>query len=856
MSGAADALCGVDRRKAAVLAHPTLNGVDFVEYSAQPAAPPLARYRLDVVFLKTAPAGLALTDFQVSGGVRVVDIQVVAGPLAPSPPDPLRLWVFVDQPGDFSIYTLAVAAAPGVLDPRLTSAAFSFKAGCPSDLDCRQEVECPPEPVAEPALDYLAKDYSSFRRLLLDLIPQLAPSWIERNPADLGIALVELLAYQGDQLSYFQDAVATESYLDTCRHRISARRHARLVDYSMHDGRNAWTYVQLDLAASAPPNTVPQGTMVLTRIARPLRGQPAPPGPVIPSATLDLDTDPAARDVTVFETTAPIAVDPGRNELRIHTWEDLHCCLPAGATGAPLFGANLTTLQAYAPPLVPGDYLLLQEVKGTATGLPQDADPTHRQVVRLTATATTTDPVFRADLTAAGELQPVTVAGQAVLPLLHVTWGDDDALTFPLCLTGALPATGAPIPRISVARGNVLPCDHGRSVSEMLPPPSPNGSRSAILESQLSLGPLTFQPMPAAPQYDAQAHFVSPRYDLSGAAADAQPAVSLLVYEPVGDPEPWVPVPNLLSSHPEDLQFVAEVDDDGDAILRFGDDAYGRRPSTATGVQAIYRIGNGAAGNLGSGALAHVVLPASWVPVVTAVRHPLSARDGADPETIEQVRQVAPAAFQAEQLRAVTAADYEAAALALPQVAAARCTFRWTGSWITVFVAIHPADPSGLVTLPGGRTELAPALAAAVRAELLRFKLAGYDLEVRSAQYVPLEIAIQLCVARGAFRGDVLAGVGRALSNRRNADGSTGFFYPPNLGFGEAIYLSRLYAAVEQVPGVDSALVTVFKRYWTLAGDELATGVLPLGDDEIARLDNDPNFAENGVLRLTALGAM
>jgi hypothetical protein len=834
-AGATGVLCGEDRRKAAVLANPTLNGIDFVEYSENPAATPDQRYRLDVVFLKTAPTGLDGKNFQVAGGARIAGIQVFPGAVATVTGDTLRLRIFVDQPGDFSIYTLTVTAAAGVLDPRLVSAPFSFKASCPSDLDCRQDAQCPPQALPEPALDYLAKDYSSFRRLLLDLIPQLNPGWIERNPADLGMALVELLAYQGDQLSYFQDAVATESYLDTCRHRISARRHARLIDYRMHDGRNAWTFVQLDVTAAG---TVPQATPLLTRISRPLRGKAAPPPLVVDPHDLHFDADPALRDTVVFESTAPVAVDPGRNEMRIHSWEDLHCCLPAGATGAYLFAVNAASSKAYAPLLGAGDFLLLEEVRGTATGLPQDADPAHRKVVRLTAVATASDLVFRDQLSAAGELQPVTAAGQSILPLLRVSWGPEDALPFPLCLTGSLPENGDPITRVSLARGNVIPCDHGRSVDENLALPVPVGSRSGRLETRLPSGPLTFQGLPG----------ISPR--------DAQPAVSLLVYPPVGNPEPWAPVSDLLDSHPFDHQFVAEVDNDGIAILRFGDDDYGRSPVTATKVTAHYRIGNGKAGNLGSGALAHLALPLSWMSTVTALRHPIPAVDGTDPETIEEVRQLAPRAFQAEQLRAVTEADYEAAALKLSTVAAAKCTFRWTGSWHTVFVAVHPSDPADLVTAPGGRTSLSPALAAAVRTQLLRYKLAGYDLEVLTAQYVPLEIDLRLCVARGYFRGDVLTGVRRALSSRRNPDGSAGFFYPPNLTFGEDVYLSRLYAAVEHVPGVESAVVTVFKRFWTVAGDELATGVLPLADGEIARLDNDPNFAENGVLRLTALGGL
>ena len=73
------------------------------------------------------------------------------------------------------------------------------------------------------------------------------PQWQERNPADLGVALVELLAYVGDHLSYQQDAVATEAYLGTARRRVSVRRHARLVDYPMHDGCNARAWVQVQV---------------------------------------------------------------------------------------------------------------------------------------------------------------------------------------------------------------------------------------------------------------------------------------------------------------------------------------------------------------------------------------------------------------------------------------------------------------------------------------------------------------------------------------------------------------------------------------------------------------------------------
>jgi hypothetical protein len=160
-----------------------------------------------------------------------------------------QLIVKVDKPGDYSTYTLCLVALdeagrptdepfPG-FDPGYFCLDFSFKAGCPSDLDCKIPDVCPPEPGEQPEITYLAKDYASFRQLIHDRLSLLMPDWQERHVPDIGIALVELLAYTGDYLSYYQDAVATEAYLDTARQRISVRRHARLVDYQMHEGCNA-----------------------------------------------------------------------------------------------------------------------------------------------------------------------------------------------------------------------------------------------------------------------------------------------------------------------------------------------------------------------------------------------------------------------------------------------------------------------------------------------------------------------------------------------------------------------------------------------------------------------------------------
>jgi predicted phage baseplate assembly protein len=397
--------------------------------------------------------------------------------------------------------------------------------------------------------------------------------------------------------------------------------------------------------------------------------------------------------------------------------------------------------------------------------------------------------------------------------------------------------------------------DHGRTVQETMPQSEPVPGDEPF-RLRLRLAPLTFQCQPDEVDYDSiTGALATRRIDLECPAREAKPAVSLRAEFPTG-PEVWRAVPDLLDSPPLEPHLVVDVDHQGRAELRFGDGEYGREPAGATSFTTTYRVGNGRAGNVGAEALAHLVQPfaANWPLAVIGVRNPLAAQDGTDAETIQEVRQLAPAAFRAEQFRAVTEGDYVAAARKLPEVAEAVATFRWTGSWYTVFVGIDPRNPADLITEPGGRTRLVPALERRVRAFLTRYRLAGYDMEILSGQYVPLDIELTLCVALAYFRGDVVEAVRRALSNRVNGDGSLGFFHPDRFTFGQAVYLSQLYAAVEAVEGVDSLVVTRFQRYGKVENGELQAGLLPIGAWEIARLDNDPNFMENGVLRIHADG--
>jgi hypothetical protein len=822
--------CDDEARRAQVINHPTLNGIDYVEVSAAS----LNEQRFIHVFFLKAPLPAGLVDhpglFRIKGGVRIRDIKVLHVTQVDE-----HLVVEVDQPGDFSTYTLVINGA--ALDPAYTEVEFSFKAGCPSRFDCRPRVVCPPEPRVEPLIDYLAKDYASFRQALVDLIPTLVPDWEERHEADLGIALVELLAHAGDQLSYYQDAVANEAYLETARQRISVRRHARLIDYRMHDGASARTFIHLTMAKDTSGVLPARAVQVLTRIDKPL-GQNMPPHPSVIPGDLRDQALPAAD--AVFESMTEVRLDADLNEIEMHAWSNEQCCLPRGTTTADMVGDLTGELER-------GDFLLFEEVKGVRTGLEEDADPTHRQVVRLTKVEKTEDPL------------PAPAAPAA--PLTRVTWGRTDALTFPLCVSVRLddafvePGEDPNVEGVCVARGNLFLADHGRMIKETHRGPEPpiHPSLRRAHRFLLNEGPLSFR--------------IPPPKDNGGLA----PARELFATDP-GQAEPqvtrltigsiarnWEPVvPDLLDSDRFDPHFVVETDNDGRAQLRFGDGEYGMAPPDEeesdpdeSRIEVSYRVGRGAGGNVGAGSLVHIVPPPPGTPDITTtlskivnVRNPLPAWGGTDAEPIERVKQLAPSAFHAEQLRAVTEEDYARAAEKHPEVSRAVASFRWTGSWHTVFVTIDPE----------GRTDVPPELERIVRAWVTRFTQAGYDLEIDPPIFVPLEIEIEVCVSLDHFRGDVEKTLLTELSNQTLPDGRQGFFHPDNFTFGQALYLSQLYAAVEAVEGVDSAVISIFQRFGKAPNNELEQGFIPMNRLEILRLDNDPSFPENGVTRLNVLG--
>lgn len=1024
------------------------NGLDFIEL--------LDERTLKVHFLGKAPQGLTKENIRLSGGRRIRDIRVVNLKLCNRKEIYLDdcMIITLDKTGDFSTYTLCVvevkdgqatgAFFPG-FDPRYACLDFSFKMDCPSDLDCQPTQLCPPEPRVEPEINYLAKDYASFRQLILDRLALIMPEWQERHVPDIGIALVEILAYAGDHLSYYQDAVASEAYLDTARLRISIRRHARLVDYAMHEGCNAraWVYIHTAQNASLPPDTIsfitgynealPVSGRVLTwddladvpagryEVFEPLFEELGSPQlqmkdikyPMCLASKLwdihdpvsqylrsqfaekthelltkyQIDTPPSAEllqalldelnrliqagsslyhkehfsQVELSEETAkllglspqgellvrlnralleetypqeiarsrkpddPIRLYEAHNEINFYTWGDRECCLPRGATAATLKDKWLETTPSEAsgagtyeqkqPPkepspvrpcerarwlrhLQPGDILIFEEVIGPKTNLRADADPAHRHIVRLTGVKLDVDPL---------DDQPV----------VEITWAEADALPFPLCLSAIGPAPECQlIENISVVRGNIILVDHGRRIKDeslgCVPlkttavdckregqPADPIAVPGRFTPPPLQKAPLTFsQALPgglaAAAMLTQDPRQATPWIELTsvsdpecepkppseppgdpakpGAGGDATPAgqtepgsvkaeagndTPAASSKPVrptlqadtdesAPPLQWTAQGDLLASNAQDAHFVVEIDNAGRAHVRFGDGELGQMPEARTKFTATYRVGNGLAGNVGAEAISHLVSQNLLSGLDLEPRNPLPARGGIAPEPIEEVKLFAPHAFRRYLERAITADDYAEIVMRdfKDKVQRAAAVLRWTGSWYEVLVTV---DPRGQVAAD-------PALLTEIQGHLYRYRRIGYDLVVKWAEYVPLDIEMRVCVLPHYLAGHVKAALLDRLSNRTLLDGQRGFFHPDNLTFGEGIYLSKLVAIVQAVPGVESVTINKLERLYEGPNHELADGLLRLSPLEIARLDNDPNYPENGRLKLTMRG--
>ena len=797
------------------------------------------------------------------------------------------LRVITAQPGDFSIYEFRLTSPLPLIDPYFSVVEFSFKANCPSELDCEARPhECPEENLIDYPVNYLARDFWSIRQALLDFASDAHPQWKDRLIPDVGMMLAELMSAVGDEFAYYQDRISREGYFESATQRRSLRRHARMIDYNMHDGKGAATWLDFTVDNSAPVHTVPVGAPVWI-----------PPAVAIPGETL---TDRRHRSPSVYEVghgivqghnglTPPLGVLPsqtniypasdfelrfGANELTAYQWDENDTCLLVGSTSLHVVGHHQNDLprKDFTDPQLAGKWVVLKTN-------PVDASvPVRTWLVRL----------INVDDQGSTLVDPLTAT-----PLTLLEWDAAYALPFEM----ELPTL--------VVRGNIVPATAGETLEAffeiepnpdlaVLPPLQPahlptantlyNEHFSAFANERSAL---RFT-LPGSEERDVVSHgptleHASPEVRVM----NGRRVLGLWVTD--GEWEWKRAMLGISSSLPSDKHFTI---DDGSwrrvasyrrvdetetvqefahfdyangrgASIQFGNNLFGEQPTRGMLFRTVYRLGRGRGDNVGANSLTE--LDPGWPPppllplsFVVSVTNPIGITDNefadgdlqfglanaVDPESFADVRHVAPDAFRAETFRAVREEDYVTAVEKLNWVQRAGAQFRWTGSWLTLFAT---PDPKGSFTLTEEeRVEL--------ERQLNRYRLAGRETYGRDPKFANLDLEIHICVAPTSYVGDVKEAVLEALFGRRGVRPRPGFFSPDNWTFGTPLERARLEAAIQAVPGVKAVEDIYIRRRSWFPKRLFSELVYSVAYDEIIRVENDRELPERGAVKLVMEG--
>ncbi|HKQ31544.1 MAG TPA: hypothetical protein VJS66_09680 [Burkholderiales bacterium] len=811
------------------------NGIKLLFVTLDPLPPATAvQAFLDLEFHNANVLATILNDVNVNG-VPPTDIFVLSGgsrkpagaefgqvqviTAAAGAVNTLRLTVV--PIGDYSTYTLRLrdpaqplAPYPDI-DPIFHEIEFKFRPGC-FNLNCAPNFGSGNALATEPVIDYLAKDYDSFKHVLIGAMQERVPGWQPTSEADLDQVLIDLIAADADETSDFQDRVVSEGNLATARKRVSIARHARLMDYHIHQGNQATTWLALEVSTD----------VVLA--------------PGFGAWTGKRWNDPGT---CIFLSQETRSCFEWLNALALYNWDGLVPALERGATEADLrLPAPLdATVEADADQLrdllrsdaVP--HLLVQQWLNPETGTVNGRDVYARQLLKLLPGVAAAESVFDP---AAGEW------------FVRVHWRATDALTRRYCFIVKCP-NQPPSEEAALFHGNLIPAAHGRphiTVFRALGQPLATSSTSTFIATsetyfeQTNWG--TLCTLPESP--------LSYRKTLPGGEHPTRSSLSVIVSTFANA---WEEQSDLIESESDDEHYIVETDEYRTSRVRFGDNLNGRALAADAVVSCAYQVGQGEDGNVGADTLNG--FDAVTHPEVSKVWNPFDVVDGREPELTDEILRRVPEAYRQRQLRAVTLEDYVKRAEELDVVSHAAARYAWTGSWRTVRVAIDPA----------GTTELSDAVRRKIEAHLNAVRLIGEDLEIRRAQYVPLDIKLKVCANIHYWPADLDAVLQQEFSDGYTADGRQGFFHPDRWTFGQPLYASQLIGRALAVPGVERVLSVSIKRFHALAGPSLITITLAPEDVPLALVDkldvdafeilqvaNDPGELERGRIEFDIQG--
>ncbi len=821
-------------------------------------------YLADIVAAYSGNRSLAKQLFPISGGARLRagsalgQVQVSTLPL-PAPasitmPDATKpvLMLVVKPIGDYSTYTLETRSslAGTLFDPLFAEISFKFRPGC-FNTNCAPEWETALPPLPEPGIDYLAKDYGSFRQTMITAMMGRVPEWEPTSEADLDMVLADLFSAAADELSDYQDRVMNEAFIAAARKRVSLARHSRLMDYHIHQGNQASTWLALEIDHPSG-----QRSFELKPGLKIWAGESG-------GAAFDEETD--ASVVFMSRHAGTVKAHQFLNSMGLYTWSDTITTLKAGSTRADLKLYKRLYLGDITPPLDVKTkaaaeevrdlirtgrvtQLLIEEHLNPETGLFAGRDPSKRQLLRL----------LPGNDGAEARHDPVNNEW-----FVRVRWEKTDALRRDYCFTIDCSANNAgtaigQVENISLFHGNLVEVFHGRKETTIFKEP----------DVELVIDPLK----PLEFHYErtrwgtlCRLPEVSLAYRSTEPGGDVAPVSTLKVQIDTGSgKDSWDEVPSLI--HSDDSaengdHFAVETDENRRSLIRFGNGKNGMELPDGAEVTCTYQYGDPLAGNVGADTVVNfddttvIADPAAPPIILRACWNPFDVTNGRDREPVAEIIRRVPEAYRQRQLRAVTLADYVARAEQIPGVSRAAARYAWTGSWRTVRVTIDPA----------GTSVLSYKLRNQVESYLDAVRLIGEDLEIRPPIFVPLEVKVKLCAVPDVWPEDIKFILEQEFSDGWTPDGRMGFFHPDLWTFGQPLYASQIIGRAMKIKGVEH--VVAQRKYPAFVAPTISVSIkrwdspfapveslTQVNYNEIIQVQNDPDHMERGSITFEVKG--
>jgi len=270
----------------------------------------------------------------------------------------------------------------------------------------------------------------------------------------------------------------------------------------------------------------------------------------------------------------------------------------------------------------------------------------------------------------------------------------------------------------------------------------------------------------------------------------------------------WQAVDHFAESGPLDTHYRIDSDGLEQSWLAFGDGKAGALPPFGQSISVTYLTTVGPAGNLAPHRITELPTPilVGGVPLTVTVENPIAATGGADPESHEHARRVAPATVRST-WKAVTKADYQALCESFPGVAKAQVLDLNNEASLRIYtVRVVIAPEGGGTPSPLLKTDLHTFLDARLMVTI--------DVGIEEPSYRPIPVTATLFLYPDEVTEMIQQRALAALTER---------FAFETQAFGQAVYTSDLIALLDGVPGVSHVALQTPASDVTLAPRELAT---------------------------------